>query len=204
MKTKISKFCTLTPALTIAVTLVAASISANALAFNDSYYIGSVVDATPSGAQEELNYMEFLVSMTVGTTDTATNGALGNGGNQNEVHTFTRSTNVFTPLPTPSGAFTPALTAATNSWSFDITGYTYLYGKFGQNGYAWYVGDLTGTQTLPNQLSGPSTGLSHIALFNWTPPDDTPGVPDGGTTLVLLGGSLLGLGSFRRLMSKKS
>jgi hypothetical protein len=76
------------------------------------------------------------------------------------------------------------------------TGFQYLLGKYdGPNfgSVVWFVGDLTGLIDIP--ATGGGFGLSHTFLFNGVPP---PGVPDGGTTLMLLGSALACLGVLRR------
>jgi hypothetical protein len=91
---------------------------------------------------------------------------------------------------------------------------SYMLVKDGNASPIWYFYNLTalgwdGEETL--DLSGfwLNTGgaISHVTLYGVSTTPGTggvPGVPDGGTTLVLLGGSLLGVGSLRRLMLKKS
>ena len=79
--------------------------------------------------------------------------------------------------------------------NIDVTGYTYLVGKYdGRNAGAlvWLVSGMTDPVILPAKW-GPSTkqyGLSHYSLYR--------SVPDGGATLVLLGGALMGLAALRR------
>lgn len=87
----------------------------------------------------------------------------------------------------------------------DVTGYTYLLGKYnGQNGglYIWYVGGLTAVQVPVNipatsvpwaaNGGGNGYGLSHWRLYTPT------SVPDGGTTVLLLGAALTALGFVSR------
>jgi hypothetical protein len=78
------------------------------------------------------------------------------------------------------------------SASVDVTGFTYLLGKYGDTGHIWYVGGLSGVQTIP--LNEPDSlggqGQSHYSLFNPTP---STGVPDGGATVLLLGAALSAL-----------
>ncbi len=56
----------------------------------------------------------------------------------------------------------------------------------------WYVGDLSGIITIPATAGG--YGLSGWTLFG----PGVPGVPDGGTTAMLLGAALSVLGVARR------
>lgn len=78
-----------------------------------------------------------------------------------------------------------------------VNGFAYIIGQY--NGpttgfHVWYV--PAGTYSIPEALGDPVDGssakdLSHYAVYT----------PDGGTTLMLLGGSLLGLGILRRRLS---
>jgi hypothetical protein len=74
--------------------------------------------------------------------------------------------------------------------------YTYLFAKYdgrNDNSQVWDVGDLSGTITIPE--NGPrGHGLSGWILFG----PGTPGVPDGGTAVMLLGAALGALGIARR------
>ena len=74
--------------------------------------------------------------------------------------------------------------------------YTYLFAKYdgrNDNSQVWYVGDLSGIITIP--ANGPRNhGLSGWILFG----PGNPGVPDGGTTVMLLGAALGALGIARR------
>jgi len=80
----------------------------------------------------------------------------------------------------------------------DVTGWTYIYAKYdGPNSFAavWYVLGLNDTVTVPQFGSiGPPAqyAMSHYTLYNPT------SVPDGGVTLMLLGGVLVGLETLRR------
>jgi hypothetical protein len=92
------------------------------------------------------------------------------------------------------------------STSFNVSGYSYAYAKYGENGYAWYLGDLTGVVSLPDPLSSTisGSGLSHFALFaadlSGTPTDVDP-VPDSGSTVLLLGLGCLGVWFVRSRMT---
>ena len=197
MKMKLMPFAGLKTVVAILMTLGFSVIQSSGLSINDGSYVGKVVDGTPASVTDEANYINYLITVSLGGTGTATNGTLGNGGNQNEVHTFTRSSNNFGALPNAIVS-TASKIDTTVSVTFDITNWTYVYGKFGANGYLWYVGNQTGNVTLPTQLLGPSTGISHYVLFNPSKPNGEPnGVPDGGATALLLGVALVGVGIFR-------
>ena len=91
------------------------------------------------------------------------------------------------------------IVAQGTSTTIDLGGggvYTYLFAKYdgkNDNSQVWYVGDLSGIITIPEY--GPRNhGLSGWILFG----PSTPGVPDGGTTVMLLGAALGALGIARR------
>jgi hypothetical protein len=75
--------------------------------------------------------------------------------------------------------------------------YSYLWAKYDGPNYGaevWYVGDLSGVITIPAKAG--KYGLSGWTLFG-------PGggqVPDGGTTVMLLGAALGALGIARRYL----
>jgi len=73
--------------------------------------------------------------------------------------------------------------------------YNYVMVKWGQDDEFYYIGGLTGTITLNNDVNG--NGESHYDLFGGTPRQ----VPDGGTTILLFGAALSGLGLLRRKLS---
>ena len=155
--------------------------SARALTIGDEHEIGFVEFGIPSGDQDRLNYVNHLIGMGLGTED----DALGQH--------FTRSGNDF-------GALAPAvLTGHVNGTSTSINlgaggTYLYLFAKYDGPNYGsevWYVGDLSGIITIPDSAGG--YGLSGWTLFG------TAGsVPDGGTTVMLLGTALGALGMARR------
>jgi hypothetical protein len=93
------------------------------------------------------------------------------------------------------------------SITFNATGYEFVKLKWGQNWQFYYVageGSLTFQSTTFNQ-NGQPQALSHYTFFNSTLAPEGPGpgvgVPEGGTTALLLGLAVLGLGFFRRFLS---
>jgi hypothetical protein len=105
--------------------------------------------------------------------------------------TVTRSDNVFANLPNADASILAQSDPQNPSTTIDLGAggtYTYLFAKYdgrNDNSQVWYVGDLSGTITIPE--NGPrGHGLSGWILFG----PGTPGVPDGGTTVMLLGAAL--------------
>jgi hypothetical protein len=178
--TKIALLCT-----AIAGALLTFSHSANALTIGDGHELGFVMYGIPSGDSDRLTYVNHLIGMALGTSDKA------------DGQTYTRSNNDF-------GALQPAvLTSLVDGTSTSInlgTGGTYLYlfAKYDGPNYGsevWYVGDLSGIITIPDSAGG--YGLSGWTLFG-----SAGSVPDGGTTVMLLGAALGALGvALRYIMS---
>jgi hypothetical protein len=151
------------------------------LTIGDEHELGFVEFGIPSGDQDRLNYVNHLITMGLNTQDDFSG------------QHFTRSGNDF-------GALAPAvLTGHVNGTGTSINlgaggTYQYLFAKYDGPNYGsevWYVGDLSGIITIPGEAGG--YGLSGWTLFG------TAGsVPDGGTTVMLLGVALGAFGMARR------
>lgn len=71
----------------------------------------------------------------------------------------------------------------------------YVLGKYGNTSYLFYLGNVDpGNYSLPSSYGG--NGLSHVVSFDAI--SEAPGVPDGGSTIALLGACMLFLESLRR------
>jgi hypothetical protein len=173
---------------------LAFSPSASALTFGDANDLGTVFSGIPSGDDARTNYVNHLIDMVPGATDSA----LG--------QTFTRSSNNPGPgFPNYPDAvsFGPSGNGVGTSIDLgDGTLYSYLFAKYdGPNAGSevWYVGGLSGIVTIPAVgLAGQNYGLSGWTLFG-------PGannVPDGGATVMLLGAALGSLGMARRFLKR--
>jgi hypothetical protein len=164
--------------------------AASALVIGDSRALGYIAFGIPAGDEKITEYLNYLIDMDLGDAGEV---ALG--------QTFTRSMNNF-------GELEDAVLASRTSYgdmdestvSVDLgdTGYLYLMAKYDGPNYgtvAWYVGNLTGNITIPSGAGGKTGnkyGISGIALFN-PGEDDSPPVPDGGATVLLLGAALTSL-----------
>jgi hypothetical protein len=170
--------------------------NANAVTnLNFNQAVGTVTPGAPADETQEASYINFMINL-----------GLGGSGDFAGQH-ITRSMNVFANLPTAS-----AVGAVKNDAPVqDANGlvhiqlgavgtYSYLYAKYdGQNDLSqvWYVGDLGGEITIP--FVGPAGhDLSHYTLFA----AGGNGVPDGGTTLMLLGMAFGSLGMARRFLKR--
>jgi len=181
---KINKSSTMKFALLCTVVLgamLAFSNNAKALTIGDAHELGFVNFGIPSGDADRLTYVNHLIGMALGTSDKA------------DGQTYFRSNHSFGQLPQA------VLAGHVNGTSTTInlgTGlYTYLFAKYDGPNYGsevWYVGDLSGIITIPATAGG--YGLSGWTLFG----PGVPGVPDGGTTAMLLGAALSVLGVARR------
>ncbi len=163
--------------------LLAFTNNAKALTIGDGHELGFVNFGIPSGDADRLTYVNHLIGMALGTSDKA------------DGQTYFRSNNSF-------GQLSPAvLTGHVNGTSTSINlgaggTYLYLFAKYDGPNYGsevWYVGDLSGTITIPATAGG--YGLSGWTLFG-----SAGSVPDGGTTVMLLGAALGALGMARRVL----
>jgi len=163
--------------------LLAFSNNAKALTIGDAHELGFVNFGIPSGDADRLTYVNHLIGMALGTSDKA------------DGQTYFRSNNSFGQLP--PAVLTGHVNGTSTSINLGAGGtYLYLFAKYDGPNYGsevWYVGDLSGIITIPATAGG--YGLSGWTLFG------TAGsVPDGGTTVMLLGAALGALGMARRVL----
>jgi hypothetical protein len=162
--------------------------SAMALTISSPEYVGNIDPNTPSNPENEVEYINALAGLAPG------------GSTDVDGSTVTRDGNWLGDLPTVTlvGA---AKDDSDPSTSVDVTGFAYLLGKYGTTSIVFYVGELTGVQTIPGDfgLEGENeNGLSHWSLYG-----SSTTVPDGGTTAVLLGLGLVAVSFIarRRILS---
>jgi VPDSG-CTERM motif len=182
---KLALLCT-----AVCATMFAFSNNANALTIGDTHELGFIV-AGNVGLQERMDFVNHLIGMAAPSSDTFNNNS------------FSRSSNFASPFVLPAATTTPGTVDFTNppsTVSINIGSqgtFTYLYAKYdGQNAgtEVWYIGDLSGIITIPGFLG--QYGLSGYTLFG----TGGNGVPDGGTTVMLLGAALGALGMARRFL----
>jgi VPDSG-CTERM motif len=144
------------------------------LTFGDGNDLGQVLFGIPSGDAARTAYVNHLIDMAPGTSDSFSG------------QTFHRS------LANPGTTIDLG----------DGTLYSYLFAKYdGPNAGSevWYVGGISGVITIPAfGLAGQNYGLSGWTLFG----PGVPGVPDGGATVMLLGTALGALGMARRFFKR--
>ncbi len=96
--------------------------------------------------------------------------------------------------------------SATITWSGLTDSFFGVYVKGGSNGGNFYtvtpdeLTDGTSTVFAANNKNGRPAGISHIDFFCL--PGGSTNVPDGGSTAMLLGGAMTGLGLVRRYIKR--
>jgi len=155
------------------------------LAFDDQYVVGTITPGAPADPADVATYINFMIALTPGDSGTFSG------------QTIARSLNTFGSLPTASA--TGAVSGTSTTIDLNALGtFTYLFAKYdGQNdnSMVWNISGLTGILTIPG--FGPNGyGLSGWILFGPTGGQ----VPDGGTTVMLLGAGLGALGMARRFL----
>jgi hypothetical protein len=128
------------------------------------------------------------------------NGTISNPSNATT--TFSLSSNSFGLLQ--DATFVAKDETGPTFDAFNAPAIDYVLGKYGNVAYLFYVGGLTENGlTLPAtaDFAGNQNGLSHQVTFSAPGGGGTTGVPDGGSTLALLGLGLAALGVARRYLS---
>ena len=153
--------------------------------FPDTHVVGTITPGAPADPADVANYINFMIALLPG------------GAGISDGQIITRSTNLFGSLPTASAVGAVSGTGTTINLNTPGT-FTYLFAKYdGQNdnSVVWNISGLTGILTIP--ADGPlGYGLSGWILFGPTGGQ----VPDGGTTVMLLGAALGALGMARRVL----
>jgi hypothetical protein len=156
----------------------------------DTHVVGTITPANPADPGDVVNYINFMIALPSPGSGTFHPG-------QVDENFITRTTNLFGSLPTATNVGSVSGGGTTVDLNAFGT-FTYLFAKYdGQNDFSvvWNITGLTGILTIPG--FGPNGyALSGWILFNQTGPP----VPDGGTTIMLLGAALGGLGMVRRFL----
>jgi len=165
------------------------------LTIGDTHELGKVFHGEPSGDANRTVYVNAMIGLALGGS---THVIYPGAGHDNLV---TRSNNNFGPLPTAVFAFNGPGPTTTINLGAGL--YSYLFAKYdGPNGgvEVWYVGNLSGVIAIPSFGFGPP-GTNKYGLSGWTLFGPGGGqVPDGGTTVMLLGAALGALGVARRYL----
>jgi VPDSG-CTERM motif len=152
--------------------------SALTLTVGDNKFLGQLIPGTSGNAQRTA-YVNHMIGMGPGDFGLFMN------------QLFNRSTNNFGALPT--AVF--ALNGTGTNISLGTGLYSYLFAQYNTVSYVWYVGNLSGNIQIPLLTVGGR--LQGWTLFS----AGGQGVPDGGTTVMLLGAALCALGMARRFLT---
>ena len=154
--------------------------------------IGSIDPSTPANALNEVGGINALIALPADLTAPiiGDNNGTYDGGTSSAVLDRFSTTEVG-----PGATSVGGLQGQAPSGSVNVDGWDYLAAKYGTALYVWYVGGLSGFQDVPLfELPGQGENAqSHYSLYN---PGTT--VPDGGTTVALLGFVLGALAVVRR------
>lgn len=156
------------------------------LSIGDGHELGQVNPAIPEGDADITQYVNVMINLSLGGSAPVIIGPHKN--------LVTRSMNDLGQLPNPAVL---ALRGTGTTINLGTQGTDdYLFARYGGpgGGFAkvWDVANLSGIITIPS--IGLGHGLSGWALF--TGPNGN--VPDGGSTVMLLGAALGALGVARR------
>jgi VPDSG-CTERM motif len=167
--------------------MLAFSNNASALTFGDGNDLGKVRFDIASGDSDRLSYVNHLIDMAPGSVEFF-NGQLYQRSLMNPGPGFPNYPNaVLAGLVNGTGT-TINLGPTAGVYQYLFANYNILGGS-----EVWYVGNLSGIITIPaNSLFG--------RLCGWTLFGGEARVPDGGTTVMLLGAALGALGMARRFL----
>jgi hypothetical protein len=164
------------------------------LGYNDVHTLGSV-NESPNGIlvpdADRAALVNHLIGQALNTNDLVNIFP--------HFYSVRRFGNNFGPLPGPAvfalnGTGTN-ITIGSGLYSYLWASYSYPSGL--TEARVWYIGNLSGDITIPVTVVGVGT----LTLVGWTLfGPGVPGVPDGGTTVMLLGAALGALGMARRFL----
>jgi hypothetical protein len=178
---KLAILCTAVCAAMLAFTQNASAVVINP----DDQLVGTVSPGVPSNGDDETAYVNTLISLAANTSNYL-DPVTGQIYNRTAFDT--------TGLPDAASPDKTDVTGGPITLTLDGT-FTYILAKYDAlqaGSEVWYVGGLSGDFTIPATFNG--HGLSHYTLFGGG------GVPDGGTTVMLLGTALGALGMARRYL----
>jgi hypothetical protein len=185
--------------------MVALSFRAHALAINDAGVVGTIKSGEPASIENEVGYINHLLGLNAGTVN-----------DLYADHIYNTSSTEYNGSVTADGAYRleKDISQGVPNPNFTLqvqSGFDYVLAKYdGPNGgdVLFYLGGAS--FTLPGNSydiwtnnADKGYGISHWTAFNAGPDDpDRPHVPDGGTTVAMLGLAFAGLGATRRFLKR--
>ncbi len=160
--------------------------NANALLIGDAYYVGLVNDGAPANPTNEVDYINYLITLAIGAGPTVYDG-----------ETYDRINSTLN-IVFPDADITGAVKQNNNNTTFIANGAHYILAKYDGLNYGsavWYSADGFGEVTLPSVAGTGNWGLSHTSAYN---PSEVP----EPTTMLLFGTGLIGLSGFVRRKKK--
>jgi hypothetical protein len=161
------------------------------LGFGDQYDLGSITPPEPANPTDEEHYVNTLINHGAGAFTDVYGGV-----------TYNYFRTMASCGTCPAAVFNskvdnPTITNGAVAIDLGSGGFTYLLAKYdGPNGAdeVWNIQGLTGIVKIPAFLG--QYQISHYSLFG----PGAGGVPDGGTTVMLLGMAFGALGIARRFL----
>ncbi len=176
--TKLALCCT---AVFAAMMAFSGNVNAFTLDFQDSRNLGWADPSDATGNTNEAVYVNTLISFAQGS-------GLHSGVDGHDY--FRRNTSCGSCV---AAVFSSADNSGSNIVNLGTGGFTYLLGTYMTRSVIWNVQGLTGVITIPDYLN-------RCALGHWTLFGPGGAVPDGGTTVMLLGIAFGALGFARRFL----
>lgn len=193
--------------LIVAMIMLALSSVAHAINVGADQLLGTIVPGVPGNPDNEQIMVNGLLEgwgSVLGYNDGALSGTvMGDNPNDPNDATYTLRYSTFTAVPSAGSAplaMSPDQVFVTGDTAVNLGNNTYdwIVAKWGSDTAVYYIGGLPVQFTLTLDGTGWSSeghGLSGYSLFN------RRSIPDGGTTVLLLGVGLLGLAFFlKRLL----
>jgi len=149
---KLAMLCTAVCAAMLAFSPNARADATLTTATNDPNALGDILPGIPTGDADITQYVNNMIGLSPGGSDTVTIN-----GQTNTVNRFSLNSNV--PAGTLPGAVLSTRGGATDQINLGSTAgvYLYLFAKYdgpNQGSFVWYVGNLTGIITIPQNWNG--------------------------------------------------
>lgn len=165
----------------------------------DAYYLGVIKENPPLNPNNEVGYINSFAALPAGNPD-----ALATVDNTMAI--LNRGHSTFAgPFPTAvTDDFNKRAVNMNQNVAIDTTGYSYVLAQYSlgtrdSRALVWLLPDNTQSVTLSGAFDGQrGSALVHVSLYKSTGADN---VPDGGTTLLLLGSVLAGFAIMRRKLA---